>query len=141
MRAFYPVAALVATIALLVAGCGGGGSSESSDQVITAAHSPEDLATIELGHRPSADDATLRQISVLLDKLRVCANTRRQLVDFTADAYQGLDDAGIHESPTEILEVVTRGINEPDALPPDKDCEVNFLIHVALRKSAGHSKL
>ena len=46
-----------------------------------------DLATIELGSRPSSDDSTLQLISSLLDQMESdCpSNTRTELADFTAN--------------------------------------------------------
>jgi len=53
-----------------------------------SAYAPEeDLAAIELGYRSDADNAKLRRIAYLLDRMeQECpTNTRRQLADFTAN--------------------------------------------------------
>lgn len=91
-----------------------------------------DLATIELGSRPSSDDSTLDLISSLLDTMESdCpGNTRRELADYTANAYEKLNGAA---TPTEILQDVSMSTD----LQAFSDCLDVFVQYVLLRQGGG----
>ena len=91
-----------------------------------------DFATIESGSRPSADDATLISISSLLDAMEVdCPkNTRTQLADFTANAYERLNGVA---TPREIL----RDVSLSTDLGAFSDCLDVFVQYVLLREGGG----
>lgn len=91
-----------------------------------------DLATIELGSRPSSDDSTLNLISSLLDTMESdCpSNTRRELADYTANAYQKLNGAA---TPTEILQDVSKSTD----VQAFSDCLDVFVQYVLLRQGGG----
>lgn len=99
-------------------------------------YSPEeDLAAIELGHRPDADELELKRIAYLLDQMEIeCpANTRRQLADFTANVILQLEDAGVEAGPIEILS----DVRESSSLREFDDCLDLFALYTILRKEQG----
>ena len=110
--------------------------SASGGSSTVEAYAPEDdLATIQLGHRPDADDSTLLRITYLLDRMQEeCpANTRRQLADFTANVMRQLEAVGVAATPKEIL----TDVRESSSLQEFDDCLDLFALYTILRKEQG----
>jgi ABC-type phosphate/phosphonate transport system substrate-binding protein len=127
------VALALATLA--VAGC----TSESSDNGQSSGPD-SDLATFELGHRPSEGDATLERISEMLTTLEgVCTdNTRLQLADATAGVISLLDEKGIEVTPTQVLEDAVTASDAYAIGPPGRtvDC-LNLFALLGLSYESG----
>lgn len=107
-------------------GGGGGGSGTVSEP-----YTP-DLAGIQLGYRPDADNATLKRLASQLDIMEAdCpSNTRRNFADYTANVLLQLEDSGIKAKPTEILGDVMQSAD----LGTTSDCLDLFAAYVILRR-------
>ena len=116
---------------LVVAGCGAG-----NKPVGPAPSGPDnDLATIELRHRPSADDSTLAKISSILDDLQeVCTgNTRVQLADAVTHVVGTLGEKDVRVTPTQVLEAARTGSEVFGPYPVD-ECRPMFGVLIQLYK-------
>jgi hypothetical protein len=126
----YIVAVLL--LVLVLSGCAGEDEAPSGPD--------NDLATIELGHRPSATDETLIEVRSMLDTLEaVCTgNTRLQIADATAGVIKYLDEKeDVDVTPTQVME---DAITASDAWAAgnqsgDLDCRDLFALLVPLYAS------
>jgi hypothetical protein len=110
-------------------------TSESAPDDTSAYAPEEDLAAIELGYRPDADNSTLRRLTYLLDRMEEeCpANTRRQLADYTANTILQLKDVGVTAEPIEVLS----DVRESSTLQAVDNCLDLFALYTILRKEQG----
>ena len=90
---------------------------------------------IQLGHRPSPANPTLKRFSSFLNILEAdCpANSRRDLGDLTIKALRELRAAGIAATPNVILGAV---MGMPD-MGSRQECTVFFERYVARRRAGG----
>jgi hypothetical protein len=117
-------------MALLVSACGG-----------SAAKGPDnDLATIELGHRPDGDDPTLAHIARQLDILEdTCtANTRTRLADFVANTMNIVEDKSAYSvTPVQVLDdAVTASDAYAASQSGTVDC-LNMFVFLAMEYQGG----
>jgi len=114
----------------------GGPRSSDPHQLEIAPSSPEfRLMEIQLGHRPSHANPTLKRFASILDILEAdCpSNTRRDLGDLTIKSLRELRQAGIVTTPNRVLGAV---LGMPDMGSRD-ECSLFFERYVARRRSGG----
>jgi hypothetical protein len=102
--------------------------------VITPASPEFQLMKIQLGHRPSHANPTLKRFASILDILEAdCpSNTRRDLGELTLESLRQLRAAGIAATPNEILGGVL-GTVDMGSRP---ECSGFFERYVARRRAA-----
>ena len=115
---------------LALSGCGG----TSTDSAPTTTTPEENLAIIQIGHKPDSDDSTLLRITYLLDRMEEeCpANTRTQLSDLTAGSQIELKKAGVKATPIE-----SHHVRQSSSLRQADDCSDLFVAYVLLKSDTG----
>jgi len=103
-------------------------------RVVSTTGLEADLATMQLHHRPNADNPLLRQFANDLDILEAdCpSNTRRELAAFTTQSVHELHRDGVEVTPNAVLGGV---VGQPD-LGSTERCERFFARWVAQQRSA-----
>lgn len=107
-------------VSLALTGCG-------AQTEATPSGPDDDLTTIELGHRPTPDNATFKQIASMLDMLQATCvgNTRAQLADATVRIVTALDEKGVRVTPTKVLGDAVTGLGFFGKYPVD-ECRPMF---------------
>lgn len=111
------------------------GDDDSGRNAASANSPDENLAIIELGHRPDSDSSILLRITYLLDRMQEeCpTSTRTQLADYTANVMLELEKVGVEAQPREIL----TDVRQSSSLRAFKDCLDLFTFYTILRKEQG----